>query len=116
MFVARENGIPISTHTPLAGRDAYADDVKILSIISTHTPLAGRDLGGMENSSYDIRFLLTRPSRDVTLRKRWNLKFPKFLLTRPSRDVTKRHTQLIQFIEISTHTPLAGRDQFLRTY
>ena len=35
--------IPISTHTPLAGRDPFAFDPALLMMISTHTPLAGRD-------------------------------------------------------------------------
>ena len=33
----------ISTHTPLAGRDNTANDAKSTVSISTHTPLAGRD-------------------------------------------------------------------------
>ena len=34
----------ISTHTPLAGRDACVDWLAFTITISTHTPLAGRDL------------------------------------------------------------------------
>ena len=33
----------ISTHTPLAGRDAHVNERVGFSDISTHTPLAGRD-------------------------------------------------------------------------
>ena len=33
-----------------------------------------------------------------------------FLLTRPSRDVTLKHPAKTRRIAISTHTPLAGRD------
>ena len=33
----------ISTHTPLAGRDAYYIYIIAYLSISTHTPLAGRD-------------------------------------------------------------------------
>ena len=33
----------ISTHTPLAGRDAYSAAQHFIVGISTHTPLAGRD-------------------------------------------------------------------------
>ena len=35
--------IRISTHTPLAGRDIFFCSFFQLVIISTHTPLAGRD-------------------------------------------------------------------------
>ena len=34
----------------------------------------------------------------------------QFLLTRPSRDVTYPQTRLDMIYNISTHTPLAGRD------
>ena len=37
------SALPISTHTPLAGRDIPHPDVSDKTIISTHTPLAGRD-------------------------------------------------------------------------
>ena len=168
----------ISTHTPLAGRDrcvySYsATDCYFYShapcgtwhrsllrptthpVISTHTPLAGRDpvtgliwtphlkflltrplrdvtLTGIPFRSYDkyfyshapcgtwrycllclcwyFGFLLTRPLRDVTFtfcnveaRKR-------FLLTRPLRDVTAFTALSVHWNQISTHTPLAGRD------
>ena len=55
-------------------------------------------------------FLLTRPSRDVTDLSpvhRWS---SWFLLTRPSRDVTFFLDTPISRPQISTHTPLAGRD------
>ena len=57
--------------------------------ISTHTPLAGRDAGRFKASSRDTGFLLTRPLRDVTsmIRKQISINF-LFLLTRPLRDVT----------------------------
>ena len=37
----------------------------------------------------------------------------EFLLTRPLRDVTKAAYRMSQMEKISTHTPLAGRDQYL---
>ena len=65
----------ISTHTSLAGRDQRKDEEKQKKYISTHTSLAGRDVlpnGALMSS---CRFLLTRPSRDVTRErgdpKRW---------------------------------------------
>ena len=36
-------GLPISTHTPLAGRDGKCEELLKNAKISTHTPLAGRD-------------------------------------------------------------------------
>ena len=57
----------ISTHTPLAGRDAISFEMCESDLISTHTPLAGRDVTGGDYTGSAERFLLTRPSRDVTL-------------------------------------------------
>ena len=77
----------ISTHTSLAGRD-YGLRVRIQDLyISTHTSLAGRDTA-------DILF----PH------------YAKFLLTRPSRDVTVIACYFPCNPHISTHTSLAGRD------
>ena len=57
-----------------------------------------------------LRFLLTRPSRDVTAASGEDLASTTFLLTRPSRDVTLFRWSPIEFRSISTHTSLAGRD------
>ena len=78
----------ISTHTPLAGRDGADTDGISVQCISTHTPLAGRDAGA--GSIFNGIF--------------------RFLLTRPSRDVTEGIFRLLMKYCISTHTPLAGRD------
>ena len=78
----------ISTHTPLAGRDRDSIKQDRDSGISTHTPLAGRDPNFPSGSSG----------------------FPRFLLTRPSRDVTNGPYTIWDHDPISTHTPLAGRD------
>ena len=58
--------------------------------ISTHTPLAGRDT------------ILALPLALCH----------EFLLTRPSRDVTLACPKSINIFAISTHTPLAGRDYY----
>ena len=80
---------PISTHTPLAGRDGPAAGRTLHKTgISTHTPLAGRDI-----QSWCIP-----------------LRIGRFLLTRPLRDVTKGLQVFVCCYYISTHTPLAGRD------
>ena len=78
----------ISTHTPLAGRDIFALKANYGYTISTHTPLAGRDMGSPDVRSVQLVFLLTRPSRDVTVIKNEMNCILRFLLTRPSRDVT----------------------------
>ncbi len=78
----------ISTHTPLAGRDWRAYSYGLGTVISTHTPLAGRDVKRIFPSSVSV----------------------KFLLTRPLRDVTAMISLMILLLGISTHTPLAGRD------
>ena len=56
------------------------------------------------------RFLLTRPLRDVTNGSDNGRAGAEFLLTRPLRDVTHRPKEPQQVQQISTHTPLAGRD------
>ena len=43
MSVNGSSDTEISTHTPLAGRDATGDAEQKWITISTHTPLAGRD-------------------------------------------------------------------------
>ena len=51
----RDSIVPISTHTPLAGRDQVVRAVREFFCISTHTPLAGRDvvyLTGLANEIY----------------------------------------------------------------
>ena len=40
----------------------------------------------------------------------------RFLLTRPSRDVTEDLDKRVKTLEISTHTPLAGRDYASNVY
>ena len=57
-------------------------------VISTHTSLAGRDFEGLQGGTVVPKFLLTRPSRDVTT-------------TENKRNIQRN---------ISTHTSLAGRD------
>ena len=55
-------------------------------------------------------FLLTRPSQGVTDGLPCSLSVKKFLLTRPSQGVTYDYNEVIGDADISTHTPLAGRD------
>ena len=67
----------------------FADCVIPDAFISTHTSLAGRDPEKRRFLRISFRFLLTRPSRDVTPRRSAVPGIPRFLLTRPSRDVTE---------------------------
>ena len=60
-----------------------------------------------------IKFLLTRPLRDVTAVFLMNALGIKFLLTRPLRDVTTKIWVSKTMSSISTHTPLTGRDIIL---
>ena len=84
----------ISTHTSLAGRDDWKFWGLRKDWISTHTSLAGRDFWLFVMIVLWIRFLLTRPSRDVTFFDH----------------------KSIQNRVISTHTSLAGRDYLLQLW
>ena len=100
----------ISTHTPLAGRD-----VTVFPQSHWHNQFLltrpSRDVtNALQQVMVDLQFLLTRPSRDVTGRSRTGIIKLPFLLTRPSRDVTKCSGKWVHQKQISTHTPLAGRD------
>ena len=125
--------LTISTHTPLAGRDpvSYRPMPQLLHFYS-HAPRGAR-----HRSSFWLRFpssvLLTRPSRGATppslpppslisnfyshaprgARLGWASQIPnatRFLLTRPSRGATAEYGTTADYLAISTHTPLAGRD------
>ena len=102
----------ISTHTPLAGRDSFRDLLNKEGIISTHTPLAGRD-GHTHCMGYPDAISTHTPlaGRDQQIFRAVE-DLLRFLLTRPSRDVTLPLLHLHIESEISTHTPLAGRDLF----
>ena len=125
----------ISIHSPLAGRDHEdTQGADALLEISIHSPLAGRDIHGVghrvivkifqstrpsrgetsANSGFDgLSFRLfqsTRPSRGETRRKDGRPPATAFQSTRPSRGETPTRIAEIAFINISIHSPLAGRD------
>ena len=58
-------------------------------------------------------FLLTRPSRGATEENGNPWDINSFLLTRPSRGATDYACAAGMHKPISTHTPLAGRNEFL---
>ena len=78
----------ISTHAPLAGRDADHVAVHLDLRISTHAPLAGRDAAVDDFTLPSIEFQPTRPLRGATAAAGW----------------------AGGGVMISTHAPLAGRD------
>ena len=104
-------GIPISTHTPHAGRDEKLFALGFYSTISTHTPHAGRDpvvaaisaapfhfnshapCGARQllcaRRSRAAEFQLTRPMRGATARAPAPRPSGKFQLTRPMRGATR---------------------------
>ena len=122
----------ISTHTPLARRDADANSNGMNMLISTHTPLARRD--DLEESADDkeidfyshascearpIVILLTVAVMDFyshascEARLLWENEWHdarEFLLTRLLRGATYIRQNERVAIRISTHTPLARRD------
>ena len=124
----------ISTHAPLAGRDDVAPVVHAQWIISTHAPLAGRDdtkwfhdyiyknfnprapCGARRDngcaSDRPAEFQPTRPLRGATSDRGREEQLRIFQPTRPLRGATSRVTVGCRHVEISTHAPLAGRDDF----
>ena len=103
--------------------------------ISTHTPLARRDAVGRRDHAANLRFLLTRLLRGATGSRGRCCRPLRFLLTRLLRGATKPHVHfpvMLKFLltrllrgattasggssahfRISTHTPLARRDSYI---
>ena len=79
--------------------------------ISIHSPLAGRDDGGAVSQAGggDFNPLAPRGARHGTDRGR--LKADLFQSTRPSRGETMEEKAMNESMEISIHSPLAGRDR-----
>ena len=122
----------ISTHAPLAGRDAISVLVAGDRLISTHAPLAGRDYHSMaaRRQGYDFNprapcgarlqqrtslripcpFQPTRPLRGATSPCLSSFPSMIFQPTRPLRGATSLNRNYSAYTIISTHAPLAGRD------
>ena len=78
--------------------------------ISTHTPLAGRDDRDTIRQTCGRHFY-PHPPRGTRPLPGYSADYiSTFLLTRPSRDVTDSQSRRLSLCNISTHTPLAGRD------
>ena len=100
----------ISTHTPLAGRDARVQcSQREDEDFNSHAPCGARRKDIRRSSRGNI-FQLTRPLRGATRRASTLNRCSGFQLTRPLRGATAEHIQHPLFARISTHTPLAGRD------
>ena len=108
--------ILISTHAPLAGRDSRFSERTIQHYISTHAPLAGRDAGTAQECRELAVFQPTRPLRGATGTIFYI--FPQvsgFQPTRPLRGATAGLMHRLSAFDISTHAPLAGRDDIYGT-
>ena len=100
----------ISTHAPLAGRDASCVRALILAAyFNPRAPCGARQrtvklLTGLK------RFQPTRPLRGATIRRSHPKVRLKFQPTRPLRGATVDPEIVKEIKNISTHAPLAGRD------
>ena len=89
--------------------------VKMSNSISTHTPHARRDVLIFGNCPILSIFQLTRLMRGVTFQIFFfSTEKPKFQLTRLMRGVTWLLILVAVLVVISTHTPHARRDRFLK--
>ena len=100
----------IFIHTPLARRDIPIHLSFQHNFISTHTPLARRDDRTIFSLLALINFYSHAPCEAWPQRGLKLLFFLIFLLTRPLRGVTISPVPSITVVSISTHTPLARRD------
>ena len=108
-FINQYSG-KISTHTPHAGRDSSTPTTAShASDFYSHAPCGAR-LYHFLSGFRSRKFLLTRPMRGATKLKSKKRFTTVFLLTRPMRGATIINNKKTVKIEISTHTPHAGRD------
>ena len=85
-----------------------------IGIISTHAPLAGRDLDEIYQNKLSNEFQPTRPLRGATYAADWSSQISLiFQPTRPLRGATHISPKWDIPTRISTHAPLAGRDDFI---
>ena len=102
--------IVISTHTPLAGRDARRQDLQqFLPHFYSHAPRGARP-GNFPNRGNLARFLLTRPSRGATVSDHAGPQRYLYFYSHAPRGARHTVCRKPTIRQISTHTPLAGRD------
>ena len=129
----------ISTHAPLAGRDGRGRASRVpprgnfnprapcgarpprlggsdqTAQISTHAPLAGRDFRGVwVNYLRSVNFNPRAPCGARLIAGSTRQSTAEFQPTRPLRGATRHGAGVPRAGGISTHAPLAGRDQALR--
>ena len=102
--------LPISTHTPHAGRDAAkVPAVLVASNFYSHAPCGARP-GRSSRKSDRSQFLLTRPMRGATLKIEGLADGLQISTHTPHAGRDPEDFKMIDTIIISTHTPHAGRD------
>ena len=101
---------PISTHTPLARRDAAksVENADKLNFYS-HAPCGARQ-NAVGRLSDSLQFLLTRPMRGATSSRSSHTLRSSFLLTRPMRGATFNSSSVSNgFIYFYSHAPCGAR-------
>ena len=104
------SGFHISTHAPLAGRDVTTLPFLTRRKISTHAPLAGRDRNKCEFVELHINFNPRAPCGARQIDYWTGCQAVIFQPTRPLRGATFLACAISSGRSISTHAPLAGRD------
>ena len=79
---------------------------------NSHAPCGARHQHRLSERQ-PLPFQLPRPLRGSTRLMKKSVDPRTFQLTRPLRGATERFLRNTIFTEISTHTPLAGRDHFI---
>ena len=105
----------ISTHAPLAGRDDRGGlRCKLRSYFNPRAPCGARRYPEIKQLGYGPRFQPTRPLRGATTQVLLDMmQRTIFQPTRPLRGATVPVTYYSENDDgISTHAPLAGRDEF----
>ena len=96
---------------PLRGATADRDRLDLVHRISTHAPLAGRDAKSSALGSSSFHFNPRAPCGARPLTGIVSISSIVFQPTRPLRGATQKVPRLDRLRSISTHAPLAGRDR-----
>ena len=107
-----DRGCRFQPTRPLRGATSRRRDRGQRTIISTHAPLAGRDCKGLCQAPSHYPFQPTRPLRGATFSPRSGEKMDRYFNPRApcgARLRQRPHPQAGN--DISTHAPLAGRDE-----
>ena len=100
----------ISTHTPHAGRDVGTDfGGEVFKNFYSHAPCGARQIS-TNPSLVKSHFYSHAPCGARRLFCRISSSTTRFLLTRPMRGATPPPRYFDKCMDISTHTPHAGRD------